>query len=368
MKNKKPSELNRGLNMLTNVSIRKSLILAVGIATLTVSWQSALAQLDDSGDYTDRIHLKNGDVITGNLKELDRGKLRFKTRTMDTVYINWVNIESIDSDKFLRIERSDGIFHYGTIAQSDLENELVVKDRREEVGVPILAVSSIQPIRVQEAFWRRIEGDLSAGIDFKTASDILLINLATTLRFREEKYEVSMSANWNETSRTDDNNSSRADLAGDYTRFLRNRWFWRASTGLERNEELGLDLRTLVSGTVGKYLIQRPQLRLELNAGLAGNWEERQDGTSTSAEGVIRSSLEVFKHTLPVTRLSANVNVFPGITESGRMRVNTDITLRNEIVRSVFWDLTFFSNFDNRPPEGSSEEDYGIVTSIGASF
>ena len=48
--------------------------------------------------------------------------------------------------------------------------------------------------------------------------------------------------------------------------------------------------------------------------------------------------------------------------------MSTDITLRNEIVRSVFWDLTFFSNFDNRPPEGASKEDYGIVTSIGASF
>ena len=326
------------------------------------------AEIDPDSAYTDRIHLRNGDVITGNIKQLDRGKLRFKTRTMDTVFINWVDIESIDSDKYLRVERTDGTFHYGIIAESDLTNELVVEDRGQEVEVPILAVSTIQPIRVQQAFWRRIEGDLSAGIDFKTASDILLINLATNLRFREEKYELGLSANWNETSRTEDNNSSRADVTGNYTRFLRNRWFWRGSGSLERNEELGLDLRTLIAATAGRYLIQKPMLRLELNAGLAGNWEERQDGTTTSAEGVIRSSLEIFKHTLPVTRLSASVNVFPGITESGRIRVNTNITLRNEIFRSVFWDLSFFSNFDNRPPQGASEEDYGIVTSIGASF
>jgi putative salt-induced outer membrane protein YdiY len=50
------------------------------------------------------------------------------------------------------------------------------------------------------------------------------------------------------------------------------------------------------------------------------------------------------------------------------MRVNTDITLRNEIIRSVFWDLSFYTRYDNRPPEGASREDYGIVTSIGASF
>lgn len=354
--------------MLATASIHKVLVLTAGIALLAAYGDSAMAQLDDSGGYTDRIHLKNGDVITGNMKELDRGKLRFKTRTMDTVYINWVDIESIDSDKYLRVGRADGTFNNGVIQRSDLDEGLVIDDHGQEMEVPIIDVSTIQPIRVQESFWRRIEGDFKAGIDFKTASDILLVNLSTNLRFREEKYELGFNASWNETTRTEDNDSSRADLIGTYTRFLRNRWFWQGSGGLERNEELGLNLRTLVAATAGRYLIQNPTLRLELNAGLAGNWEDREDGTSTSAEGLVRSSLEIFKHRLPITRLSANVNVFPGITESGRMRVNTDITLRNEIVRSVFWDLTFFSNFDNRPPEGASKDDYGIVTSIGASF
>lgn len=345
------------------------LVLLAGLAIVIGYGQLARAQLDDSGSYTDRIHLKNGDVLTGSLKELDRGKLRFKTLTMDTVYINWVDIASIDSDKYLRIERVDGSFSNGVIQQSDLSRGLVVDDRGREVAIPILAVSTIQPIKVKESFWRQLEGDISAGIDYKKASDLLLINLSSNLRFKQEKYEVALSANWNETSRTQDNNSLSADVSGTYTRFLRNRWFWKGSAGFERNEELGLDLRALIGATAGRYLVQRTTWRWELNGGLAGNRENLADGTTTtSAEGLIRSSLQVFKHTLPITRLSANINVFPGITESGRMRINTDITLRNEIVRSVFWDLSFYSKFDNRPPAGASEEDYGIVTSIGASF
>jgi putative salt-induced outer membrane protein YdiY len=354
--------------MPVKVSIQIILVLCLAVPSLFAPSKPALAEFDDSGQYTDRIHLRNGDVITGNMKELGRGKLRLKTRTMDEVLINWVDIKSIDSDKYLRVERVDGTFNYGVIQQSDLSDGLVIEDHGQEVEFPILSVSTIQPIRVRQSFWRQLEGDLSAGIDFKTASDILLINLSSSVRFRKEKYEVDVSANWNETSRSENNNSSRADVVGNYTRFLRNRWFWKASAGFETNEELGLDLRTLVAGTAGRYLIQNPTLRLEMNAGLAGNWEDRQDGTTTSAEGLIRSSLEIFKHTLPITRLSASVSVFPGITESGRLRVNSEVALRNEIVRSVFWDLRFFSTFDNRPPEGASEEDYGIVTSIGASF
>lgn len=340
-----------------------------GIALLTGFGASAVAQSEAPASYTDKIHLKNGDTITGDLKELDRGKLRFKTLTMDTVYINWVDVEFIESNKYLRIEETDGRFDYGIIRKSDLTDHLVIAGRGQEVEVPVLDVASLQPVRVKESIWRRLEGDVSAGIDYKKASDILLINLSSNLRFKEEKYEVSFGANWNETSRTEDNNSSRADLSSTYTRFLGNRWFWKASVGFEHNEELGLDLRSLVGGTAGRYLIRRPTARLELNAGLAANLESRVDGTSTeSVEGLIRSSLDIFKHSRPITRLTANINVFPGITESGRVRVNTDITLRNEIVRDLFWDLSFYSTYDNRPPDGAESDDFGIVTSIGASF
>jgi len=329
----------------------------------------AIAQSDGSESYTDKLHLKNGDTISGDLKQLDRGKLRLKTLTMDTVYINWIDIESIDSNKYLRIGRTDGTFNNGVIKKSDLTDSLVILDRGQEVEVPILVVASIQPIRVKESFWRRLEGDVSGGIDYGKASDILLINLSSNLRFREEKYELEFAANWNETTRTPDNNSSRAELGTTYTRFLRNRWFWKASGGFERNQELGIDLRTLVGASAGRYLVQRPTVRFELNAGLAGNWENRTDNTTTtSVEGMLRSSLDIFKLSLPVTRLSVNVNVFPGITESGRLRVNTNINLRNEIVRDLFWDLTFYSTYDNKPAQDAESEDFGIVTSIGASF
>ena len=348
---------------------QRAVLIALAIALLTSLSSSAFAQLDDSATYTDRLHLKNGDTITGDLKQLDRGKLRFKTRTMDTVYVNWIDIESIDSDKYLRIERTDGTFNYGVIKKSELTDKLIVLDDDHEVEVPILVVSSIQPIRVKESFWRRLEGDISGGIDYKKASDILLINLSSSLRLKQEKYELGFGANWNETSRTEDNNSSRADISATYTRFLRDRWFWKASGGFERNQELGIDLRTIVGGTIGKYFIQTPTVRFELNAGLAGNQENNQDDTTTtSAEGLIRSSLDIFKLSIPSTRLSASVNVFPGITESGRLRVNTNISLRNEIIRDLFWDLTFYSTFDSRPVQGAENEDYGIVTSISASF
>jgi putative salt-induced outer membrane protein YdiY len=327
------------------------------------------ANAQDLEEYDDKIYLKNGDRITGNIKELDRGKLRVKTITMDTIYLNWVDVESVESNTYLRIARTDGTFTYGRVQKSDMTENLRIFDSGQTTQLPAAEIASMKPIRVDESFWHRIEGDVSAGIDFKSASDILLVNVASNLRLREEKYELSFGLNWNETSRTEDNDSSRADLSGDYTRFLEDRWFWKASAGLERNQELGIDLRTIISGTAGKYFIQTSTMRFEVNVGLAASLEDRTDGTKQDGvEGLIRSSFDIFRLNIPMTRLTANINLFPGITESGRIRINTDITLRNEIVRDFFWDLSFYSSYDNQPAEGFVSEDYGIITSLGATF
>jgi len=352
-------------------NLRRALLTTTATLFLFVALFTGLSSVhaQDLEEYDDKIYLKNGDRITGNIKELDRGKLRVKTITMDTIYLNWVDVESIESNTYLRIAKTDGTFTYGRVQKSDMTENLRIFDRGKTTEIPALDVASAKPIRVDESFWHRIEGDVSAGVDYKKASGILLVNVASNLRLPEEKYELAFGFNWNETTRTDDNNSSRADLSGDYTRFLKNRWFWKASAGLERNQELGTDLRTIISGTAGKYFVQTSTMRFEVNVGLAASLEDRTDGTKQDGvEGLIRSSFDIFKLNIPMTRLTANINLFPGITQSGRMRVNTDITLRNEIVRDFFWDLSFYSSYDSQPAEGFESEDYGIVTSLGATF
>jgi putative salt-induced outer membrane protein YdiY len=352
----------------------------------TTAWQILLAALilllgqvqfaEAQDTFRDRIYLKNGDRISGTIKELDRGKLRIKTTTMDTIYVNWVDVASIQSSTYLRIAKTDGSFQYGRVTQSSDSENLMINDAGTTVAIPSLEVASMKPIRVGESLWHRVEGDISAGIDYKKASDILLVNLASNIRLREEKHEISVSLNWNETQRNvsgdstgDEDKSSRASLNGEFTRFLGDRWFWKASAGFERNQELGIDLRSIFGASAGKYFIQTSTMRFEVNAGFAASAESRTDATKTeSIEGLIRSSFDIFQLNIPITRLTANIDMFPGITEKDRFRLNTSITLRNELVRDFFWDLSFYSSFDNQPADGAEEEDYGIVTSLGASF
>lgn len=345
-----------------------ALMLFVG-CIFALSMPERAQAMDDEDSYTDIIYLTNGDRITGNIKELDRGRLRLRTHTMDTIYINWVNIQSIESDKYQRIAKTDGSFVYGRLQQSERLGELAVVDDGEVVDVPVEKIATLRALRVNESLWARLEGDIKAGADYKKATDILNVNVASNIRLREQAYEIGFGFDWNETQRTDGNDASRAQLFGDYTRFKDNRWFWKASGTLERNDELGLKLRTLASGSVGRYLVQTSTVRWEINGGVAANAEEDVNNTQiVSAEGLASSSFDVFILSVPITRLTAAVNLFPSITEEGRFRSNANLTLRHEFVPDLFLDLQVYNTYDSRPAEGSQKRDYGIITSIGATF
>ncbi len=56
---------------------------------------------------TDVVVLENGDSITGEIKELYRGKLKFKTDAMSTIYIEWEDVKTLESRDYFEIEDHD---------------------------------------------------------------------------------------------------------------------------------------------------------------------------------------------------------------------------------------------------------------------
>lgn len=63
--------------------------------------------------------------------------------------------------------------------------------------------------------------------------------------------------------------------------------------------------------------------------------------------------------------MTVSASLFPGILESGRLRGDARIRYRQEFLKDLFLNLTYYYNFDTDPPVGAvSDSDYGIVTGI----
>jgi hypothetical protein len=329
-----------------------------------------LVALPSQARRADEVYLLNGDRVTCDIKQLSRGRLRVKTDAMDTVYIDWDLIDRIATTKLMQVEMLDGQRRLGELGGVE-SRELLVIDDGETLSLPMAEVVNINRIKIDESFLDRLGGSLSAGVNYQQSSDVSASSVSGNVRYREEKFEITSSLSINNTTQAAaEGDRLRADLNGAYRRLLENRWFWTGFGSLERNDELGIDLRTLVGAGIGRFILQSNQRSWSVTAGVTGSVEDRA-GQSGKLRGelLMSTDFQLFRFQTPKIDLTTSAKVYPSLSEDDRVRGNFDIKLRQELIVDLFWELSYFYTFDTKPPAAAtSRSDTGIVTSLGYTF
>jgi putative salt-induced outer membrane protein YdiY len=77
----------------------------------------------------------------------------------------------------------------------------------------------------------------------------------------------------------------------------------------------------------------------------------------------------VFKFSAPETKLQFDLQVYPGISDTGRYRATGDFSLTHKLTGDFTLGVTAYLSYDNRPPVATAEtSDYGITFNLGYSF
>ena len=140
---------------------------------------------------------------------------------------------------------------------------------------------------------------------------------------------------------------------------------------LDRNDELGIDLRTSVGAGGSRILRQTNSTNLALEGGLMVSRENVSGGVSNedTVEAFGTMSWDWFRYDSPELDLSTSVQVIPNLSEGGRVRGEFDIKLKWEMIEDLFWELSFYDSYDSDPVVvGAEKNDYGITTSLGYDF
>ena len=104
---------------------------------------------------TDVLVLYRGDSITGEVKELNRGKLSYKTDDMSTLSIEWDKIAHLTSNNYFDVENKRGIRYFGRLAASEEPGQLLVI-LSDTVSVRMMDIVAIS--RIRASFWSRLDG------------------------------------------------------------------------------------------------------------------------------------------------------------------------------------------------------------------
>lgn len=320
---------------------------------------------------TDVVVLQNGDRVTGEVQQLSYGKLQFKTDDMGTVFIEWDKIASLTTTQQLQLELADGGRVVGrSPGPAEQPGTLRVVDGpgSPATSVPMSAVARMYTLE-SGAWYRRLEGDVSIGYSFTRSSDVEVLNLGASIGSRNDRRRWNAEIDGQRTTQAAAPASERGSLVLSLERYLPDRYYREGNVSLVTNRELGLDLRTSAGGTTGRYLYRSASAEWRAGVGLALQSEDRTDGSrQESLEGVLATTLRIFRFDTPKTDLTLTLTALPSLTESRRVRGEGALDLRKEFIKDLFLGLSLWGAYDNRPAEGASNGDWSVVTSLGYSF
>lgn len=313
---------------------------------------------------TDIVKLYNGDHITGEIKRLEVGILVFKTDDIETIQIKWNKIKSIQTKNMYEIELQDGRLYYGSISPANNDSLLIVKLNKNEYTLIKRFVVKITQIK--ETFWDILDGYVRLGASFTKANSVGQLSFGLNGNYRTRKFNVEITANSEATTIKKEQTSRKEDLFLNYLRFLENKWFWGGILGAEENTQLGIRLRTSIGGGIGNYVLKTNVNWLYGLAGLTLNreWYINSTKKQYNLESLVTADYSLFIYEHPKVSLKSVINIYPSISNFGRIRTNLDVILDWEIFFDFFWELNFYVSYDNKPISSAAQTDYRFQTSF----
>jgi hypothetical protein len=314
---------------------------------------------------SDSLILKNGNVIIGEIKNMDRGVLTIETDYSDSDFkIEWDGINEIHTVSSFLITLSDGRRYNGTI--ESILDSTAVKLLDPDEGTQTSEINDIVFLKsVDEGFWSRLYASIDLGFSHTKANNLRQVNLRSTLGYLAERWSADANINTVQSTQDEVEPTRRSDAGLNYRYYLPVDWYVPVDLTFLSNTEQKLDLRTNAKMGIGKYLIHTNRTYWGFVVGFSWVNENfsSEDPDRKSWEGYFGTELNMFD--VGDLSLVTKAVAFPGITEAGRWRFDLGFDTKYDLPLDFYIRLGLTYNFDNQPVEDASQSDYVFQTSIG---
>jgi len=323
-----------------------------------------LSALLELSAQTDSLILMNGNYIVGEVKDMDRGVLVMKTDYSDSDFkIEWEGIKEIHTQTSFLITLSNGRRFNGRLESiGDGKTAILIDEGgREEVNLEeIVYLKS-----VDETFASRLYASVDVGFSLTTARNLRQSNLNAKLGYLARRWSTSLSYSLVTSNQEETDPIRRAEGGLSFRYFLPRDWYALASVSTFSSTEQKVNLRTMTSLGVGKYLIHTNQVYWGLGAGFNFNNETFSSDAPDrrSLEGYFGTELNMYD--VGDFNLFSRAVAYPSLTEAGRWRAEVAINTKYDLPWDFYIRLGFNLNFDNQPVEGGGGTDYVVQWGVG---
>jgi hypothetical protein len=317
---------------------------------------------------TDVVVLRNGDHLTGEVQQLERGYLRLKTDDVGTLEIEWDKVRSVTASAPFDVDDLGGNRYVGSLAPGLEAGQLQIVASEGAQTVDLLSLVRIR--RLSKSFWKRLDGSIDVGASYTSASELFKLDFAGDISTERPGYEIRADANATLSSQTGVDDTQRSSLSLSYERRFEGRWVALGQGEVEQNRELGFELRGSATGAGGRYLVQGRSNKVMAAAGVSVNREVPVEGeTTTNVEALAGLRFDRFAYDFPKVDVTVTLVGFASLNHGGRYRVEAAAGFKRELVKDFYATLRGYESYDSRPAtEGAPRNDYGATFALGWSF
>jgi len=347
----------------------------MNIRTIILSFAVFLCLPLFAREKTDVLIMNNGDRMTCEVKGLDSGVLYVSFDYIDgTTSVDWSKVKRIESTRLFVVKMEDGTVYTGNLKTPEtspgrpvqitveaLEQESVV-DRSQIVGM----------VATSDRFWERFNGSVNFGVIYAKGNQSTQYSLGSEVNYVRERWGAQAGFDSNLSKSTGVSASTRNSINASAMRLLPwNNWYYAGLGDFLQSSEQGISLQSTLGGGVGRYFKNTNRTKLSLLAGAAWqNTSYQQSTTPVTKQNIVTALFyaEAKFFRFSKTNLTASAALLPALSDPGRVRFNTNASYYIKIISDLKWNISFYGNWDNRPPAGFSGSDYGTSSGLTWTF
>jgi len=314
--------------------------------------------------------MKNGDVMTCEIRSLSQGQLTIKQGYANsTVSLDWNEVDHLVTQQPFAIIGSDGKSYSGAMSES-AEDRILRITGIDNAAIPHAEVVSIQ--QTGTTFVRKLRGSFDLGLSFTKSNAQSNLTLNTDLNYQGEKHMGAFSSSTQFSTQQKTTNTSETTVKSGFFKELgRPNWYGGGIANLLSSSEQEIDVRT----TFGAVLAMRPiftnKTNLTLFGGLAYTLEkdaENAQATASKHSLDAAAAVEFSTFRFDSTTFDTTVWVYPSLTSAGRVRMTLNQDVYFKFLKDFYLRASFYDNYDNQPVVNAPPNNFGVTTTVGWSF
>lgn len=332
--------------------------------------------------FADRVELKNGDRLTGEVVRLDGSTLLVKTLALGDVRIKWDSVAKVTVEQPVHVVADSARVQAAAIKREDGADVIVTSGDAAFSVTPgrILSLRSTeeqvayQQMRYREEhpqFSDRWNGTLDAGLS-AARGNADTTNISLGLKGARTTDSTRLSVFFNSLlarSRAEDGttltsaNAVRSGLR--YEINLNDRLFTFGFGNFESDRVQRLDLRSVYGGGAGLRLLKSENGTMDFFTGASVNQESfSQSDTADRRTGELLLGQDFSYRFSPRTSFGSRLSIFPNMTAPGDYRAVFDTTASTKLNSWIGWQVTISNVYVSNPPVGARTNDMLLTTGL----